>query len=156
MNTSLTGKTLSYYWHHLRRFPKYLVPVAIILPINTLTNNYVPPLILAVILNRLSKHSFVPHHVWSSFGGDLILYFILALIGGTVLWRIFDLFYWRLEGNMDRSIAREVFAHLLSQSADFHANQFAGSLVSDTNKLVGSYVRLADTILFQVAPLFFG
>jgi ATP-binding cassette subfamily B protein len=156
MNTSLTGKTLSYYWRHLRRFPKYLVPVAIILPINTLTNNYIPPLILAVILNRLSKHSFVPHHVWSSFGGDLILYFILALIGGTVLWRIFDLFYWRLEGNMDRSIAREVFAHLLSQSADFHANQFAGSLVSDTNKLVGSYVRLADTILFQVAPLFFG
>jgi ATP-binding cassette subfamily B protein len=41
-------------------------------------------------------------------------------------------------------------------SADFHANQFAGSLVSATNKLTGSYTRLADTMLFQVAPLFVG
>ncbi|HEY1835478.1 MAG TPA: ABC transporter ATP-binding protein [Candidatus Saccharimonadales bacterium] len=154
MNTA--RKTIRYYWRHLRRFPRFFIPVAVILPINTLVNNYLPPLILAVILNRLSKHDYSAHHIWANFGSDLLLYLFLSLVGGTVLWRLFDMFYWRLEGKVERSIYQEVFSHLIDQSADFHANQFAGSLVSATNKLAGAYTRLADTMLFQVAPLFFG
>jgi ATP-binding cassette subfamily B protein len=66
------------------------------------------------------------------------------------------MFFWRLEGSVARSISQQVFSHLLNQSADFHANQFSGSLVSQTNKLTGAYIRIADTTLFQVAPLAFG
>ncbi len=154
MNTA--QKTFRYYWPHLRRFPKFFIPTVIILPINTLVNSYVPPLVLAAILNRLSKHDYSPHHMWADFGSLLILYLILSLIGGTLLWRIFDMFYWRLEGKVERSINQEVFNHLVNMSADFHANQFAGSLVSATSKLSSAYVRLADTTLFQVAPLLIG
>jgi ATP-binding cassette subfamily B protein len=154
MNT--VKKTSIYYWRHLRRYPRLFIPVALILPINTLVNNYLPPLVLASVLNRLSGHDFVPHQVWSSFGGSLLLYLGLSLVGGTLLWRLFDVFYWRLEGNMERSMAREVFNHLMYQSADFHANQFGGSLVSATNKLMHAYVRIADTTLFQVIPLVVG
>ncbi|MFI5275422.1 MAG: ABC transporter ATP-binding protein [Candidatus Saccharimonadales bacterium] len=156
MNRDNARKTFQYYGRHMRRFPKFFIPVSIILPMNTLTNNYIPPLVLAAVLNKLSRHLYTSNHVWSDFGGYLILYLVLALIGGTVLWRIFDMFYWRLEGKMERAIYQEVFEHLIKQSANFHANQFAGHLVSATNKLAGAYVRLADTILFQVAPLFVG
>lgn len=156
MNRDTARKTFRYYSHHMRTLPKFYIPVVFILPVNTLVNNYIPPLILAVILNKLSKHEFTPHHVWPEFGGYLIIYLVLSLIGGTVLWRIFDMFYWRLEGKMERKIYQEVFEHLIKQSANFHANQFAGHLVSATNKLTGAYVRLADTILFQVSPLFVG
>jgi ATP-binding cassette subfamily B protein len=153
---ALALQTFRYYWRHIRRFPKLYIPAFIILPINTMVNNFIPPLILATILNRLSKHEFTPHHVWSSFGSDLILYLILSLVGGTLLWRIFDMFYWRLEGKVEHSIHEEVFQHLIQQTADFHANHFGGSLVSATNKLTGSFVRLTDTTLFQVTPLFVG
>ena len=156
MNRDAARKTIRYYWRHLRRLPKFIIPVAIILPINTLVNNYLPPLVLAVILNKLSRHEYSANTLWSDFGGYLVLYLVLALIGGTLLWRIFDMFYWRLEGKMERAIYQEVFEHLVKQSANFHANQFAGSLVSATNKLAGAYVRLADTILFQVMSLFVG
>ncbi len=152
----IARKTLSYYFKHIRRYPKLALPAIIILPINSLVSNYLPPLILAVIINRLSTHRYQPGHVFSSFGGELIIYFILALVGSTVLWRLFDFFYWRLEGNVQRSIQKEVFDHLLSQSADFHANQFSGSLVSATNKLSNAYVRITDTTIFQVLPLFIG
>ena len=57
---------------------------------------------------------------------------------------------------MERSIAQNVFQHLISQGADFHANQFSGSLVSQTHKLTNSFNRIADTTLFNVAPLIFG
>ncbi len=156
MNRNIARKTFRYYWHHLRTLPKFYIPVAAILPVNTLVNNYIPPLVLAVVLNKLSKHLYTAHHVWPEFGGYLVLYLMLSLIGGTVLWRLFDMFYWRLEGKMERKIYQEVFEHLIKQSANFHANQFAGHLVSATNKLTGAYVRLADTILFQVSPLFVG
>jgi ATP-binding cassette subfamily B protein len=149
-------KTLSFYWRHIRRFPRYAIGAAVLLPINTLVNSYIPPLVLANVLNRLSRHEYSAHHVWASFGNDLILYAVLSVIGGTVLWRVFDMFYWRLGGSMERSIAQQVFSHLINQSADFHANQFAGSLVSQTNKLTSSYDRIADTTLFQVAPLLIG
>lgn len=156
MNRDTAQKTFRYFWRHMRRLPKFYIPVVTILPMNTLVNNYIPPLVLAAVINKLSRHLYTPHHVWADFGGYLLLYLILALIGGTFLWRVFDMFYWRLEGKMERSIYREVFEHLIKQSANFHANQFAGHLVSATNKLAGAYVRLADTILFQVAPLFVG
>lgn len=152
----LAKQTFRYYWRHVRRFPKYYIPSFIILPVNTLVNNFIPPLVLASVLNRLSKHEYTAHHVWQDFGGSLILYLILSVIGGTVLWRVFDVFFWHLEGKVEQSMNQEVFAHLIDETADFHANHFGGSLVSATNKLSSSYVRLADTTLFQVAPLFIG
>jgi len=46
--------------------------------------------------------------------------------------------------------------HYEDMSTDFHANNFTGSLVSQTNKLMNSYVRTADTTIFQVYPLVAG
>jgi len=156
MNADTARKTFRYYWRHVRRFPRFLIPSVTILPINTLVNNYLPPLVVAVILNKLSTHAYTPHHIWADFGGSLLLFLFLSLIGGTVLWRLFDMVYWRLEGNVDRSIYQEIFNSLIDQTADFHANQFAGSLVSAANKLGGAYVRLADTLMFLVSPLIVG
>jgi ATP-binding cassette, subfamily B, bacterial len=153
---ALALQTFRYYWRHIRKFPRLYIPAFIILPINSLVNNFVPPLVLAAILNRLSRHEYTPHHVWSSFGGNLIFYLLLSLVGGTVLWRMFDMFYWRMEGQVQRSIHEEVFSTLVEQTADFHANHFGGSLVSATSKLNSSYVRIMDTTLFQVVPLFVG
>ncbi len=153
---NIVKQTFSYYWRHVRRFPKYALPTVLIMPFNIIAGNYLAPLVLAAIINKLNKHSFRPHHVWASFGNDLILYFVIAIIGGSLLWRLMDMFYWRLEGHVEQSIQEEVFNRLMSQSADFHANEFAGSLVSSTNKLSSSYVRIADTTLFQVAPLIIG
>src|SRR5690606_18788443 len=63
---------------------------------------------------------------------------------------------WRLEGHVQRAIARQIFGHMLGRSADFHANNFAGSLVSQANKAITNYVRMADTTTFTTLPLFLG
>jgi ATP-binding cassette subfamily B protein len=153
---ALALQTFRYYWGHIRKFPKLYIPTLVILPITTTINNFVPSLVLATVLNRLSKHDYVSHHPWSSFSGDLIIYLILSLVGGTLLWRLFDMFFWRLEGKVERSINEEVFGHLIEQTADFHANHFGGSLVSATNKLTSAYNRIMDSTLFQVIPLLVG
>jgi ATP-binding cassette subfamily B protein len=144
-----------YFWRKAAQHRSYIVPELVVLPINVLANQIIPPIILADVLNRLAKHDFEPHRLWDSFGMELVLYTVLLLIG-SFSWRIIDTFQWRLEGKVEKDIAEEVFAHLLSQSARFHADHFTGSLVSQTNKLMGSYIRLADTTIFNVLPLVLG
>jgi ATP-binding cassette subfamily B protein len=53
-------------------------------------------------------------------------------------------------------MAQKVFKRLGEQSADFHTNSFVGSLVSQTTKLLSAYVRISDTTMFMVLPLFWG
>lgn len=157
MKTSEMGSqhVVRYFWRKVSHYRKYVLWEFTILPINILANQIFPPLILADVLNRLAKHDFQPHRLWDSFGMELVLYSVLILIG-SFSWRIIDMFQWRLEGKVEKDIAEEVFNHLLSQSARFHADHFTGSLVSQTNKLMSSYIRLADTTIFNVSPLVLG
>ncbi len=154
MNT--TKETLKYYWRHASRYPRTLAIMYLTIPLTVLAGSYLTPLITANVLNRLSHHAYAPHDILGSFGGDIILYAVLQIGSGIVGWRIIDHYAWRLEGHVQRDIAREVFGHLLGQSPNFHANRFGGSLVSQTNKLMGSYIRFADTTAFIVTPLFSG
>lgn len=144
-----------YYWRHIKAYPRYALGVAFSLPLAVLLNSYIPPLILATVLSRLSRHQYIAHHIWQSFGGLLLIYFAV-LFAGMAAWRIVDYFAWNLEGRIGKRIAEQVLDHMLKLSTDFHANNFTGSLVSQTNKLMGGYLRAADTTFFQVYPLVAG
>ncbi len=152
---STTSKTLRLYWHHMWRYPLYVIGILLVTPISILSEQYLSVLILAGVLDRLSKGNFTPNHFWADFGASVLLYAVLMLVG-TIGWRIIDAFNWRLEAGVQRDIAQRVYAHLIDQSANFHANRFGGSLVSQTNKLMGSYIRFADTTIYQVLQLVTG
>lgn len=154
-NVNATKVVAAYYWRHVKAYPKIAAGIAFSLPLAILINGYLPPLILANVLNRLSKHQYQDHHIWSSFGPLLLIYFGLILLG-VAAWRLTDLFAWRLEAHIEQNIAEEVFSHMINESADFHANNFSGSLVSQTGKLLTGYVRTADTTIFQTYPLIAG
>lgn len=148
-------RVFAYYWKHLKAYPFYMIGVILSLPVTVLINSYLPTLILANVLSRLSQHHYESNHIWASFGPQLVLYMVLLLLG-LALWRLVDFFAWQLEAQISRNIAEDVLDHMLDQSTGFHANKFSGSLVSQTNKLMGSYVRAADTTIFQVYPLLAG
>lgn len=155
MTSDSALKVLRFYWQQLQQYPKYLWGALVVLPFTVFINNYAPPLLLAEILNKLSQHNFHAGHFWVEFGWLLVPYAFLTIFGGFA-WRVVDAFIWRLEGNMSRSMARLTFGHLIEQDADFHANNFVGSMVSHTTKLLSSYVRLQDTTIFQVIPMLWG
>lgn len=147
---------LKVFWHHVWNYPKYVIWLLILLPITVFEQNYLPPLIIADIINKLSRQHFTSHNIWSNFGPEIIAYALLIFAGSIIFWRAVDAVMWRLEAGVQRDLARRVFNHLLIQSANFHANTYGGSLVSKTNKLMNSYIRFADTTVFQVIPLFAG
>lgn len=143
---------LRFYWRHVRRYRALTWGVAVAVPLTILVNAFLPTLIVASVLSRLSQRDFVTGAIWDSFGVELLAYAALLLLG-LLAWRIVDHFVWRLEMNMQQDLAEEVFDKLLKQTADFHANNFSGSLVSQNNKLLSSYVRIADTTIFQLYPM---
>lgn len=144
-----------FYWRHVVRYKKWLTGLLLVLPLTVLVASYLPPLILASVLSKLAQHDFVAGDIWQSFGPVIVVYAVL-LLAGIAMWRAVDWYVWRLEGHVQRSIARQIFSHMLSRSADFHANHFAGSLVSQANKVISGYVRMADTTIFTTLSLIFG
>jgi ATP-binding cassette subfamily B protein len=151
--SSSTTQTIKLYWHHVWRYPGLAIGVLLSIPLTTLVNTFLPPLVIAHVFNQLNNTAV--HHTMSDFTGSIILYVCLSL-SGTITWRIVDVFAWRLEANVEKDLARRVYAHLLGQSANFHANSFGGSLVSQTSKILGAYIRVADTTIYQVMPLLWG
>jgi ATP-binding cassette, subfamily B, bacterial len=147
------ARTLRFHWRSAWRYPGLVVGALLSVPLTVLVDTVLPPLIVADVLNRLAAGDFQPGRLWASFGSDLVAYAVVVLLGNVVAWRVTDWFLWRLEARVQRDTAQRVFDHLMGQSADFHANTFGGSLVSQTGKLLGSYVRIADTTVFQALPL---
>lgn len=153
VNKQTAKRVVGFYWNHAKRYPALMAVVLLISPIATLANNLIPPLILARVIDRLSRQDFIPGQPLQSFSTEIIGYALLTFIAGAVLWRIVDMAVFHLEGKILRDIAQKVFGHYINQSADFHANHFGGTLVSGSNKLLGGYIRMADTTVFGVLPL---
>lgn len=148
MQTAL--QTARLFWYHASRYPRYVTGLAIFVPISVLAHQFVPPLIVANILDKLSRQQFNPGDLWGSFGADLVLYCVIVLLGSIVFWRMTVILIWKLEMLVQRDLAQRVFDHLMHQSAHFHANRFGGSLVSQAGKLLASYVRFIDTTVFSI------
>lgn len=146
-------QVFTFYWHQVIAYPIPLAGLLIALPITVFVTNFLPPLILADVLERLSQGDYVRSHPWQSFSREIILYVLITMSGSIIFWRIVDAFVWTLEGRVLRDLARKTFNHLMSRSSDFHANNFSGSLVSQTNKLLTSYIRIADTTIFGTFSL---
>lgn len=151
-NQAKARLVLGYYWSIVRKYPLYVTGVLITIPFTTIINGFVPPLIIANVIKKLSAHRYELPMFWHDFGASVLLYLSVVLIG-IITWRFVDYFMWRLEINAQQDIAEHVFGKLTQRSADFHANHFGGSLVSQNNKLLTSYVRIFDTTAFQVYPM---
>lgn len=152
-NPIFIKRTLLYYWRHAWQHQGYVVCALLTVPLASLTLYYIPPTIVANILDRVSSGDYIEGQLWASFGPPLLWYAGLCVLGGVILWRVAVYCIWKLETYVLRDIHREVFAHLLRLSVNFHANRFGGSLVSQTNKLGSAYVRIADTTFYDMLTL---
>ncbi len=155
MQKHTSKSTLKLFWKEAWRYPYLVIGTLTAIPITTLLNNILPPLIAANVLEKLSSGDYVKDNLAASFGPQLIFYASLGILG-ILGWRLVDAFTWPLEGRVTRNLAEKIHKKLLSLSADFHANNFTGSLVSQTNKLVGAYVRIADTTIYGTLSMAWG
>lgn len=148
-----TQATIRLFWYHITRYKRLLIPLLIGVPLAVLIAQFFQPYILSLVLQKISQKHYDAGNLWQSFGPYIIAYSAATVLSSIVAWRINIWLIWRLELKVTRDIAQRVFNHLLDMSADFHNNRFAGSLVSQANKLTGAYIRFVDASIFNLLSL---
>lgn len=132
-----------------RKYPWRLWLAIVNSSVTSLIGSFAGPLIIAVLLDRIQAGTVSLDTSWA-----LIATFVGAQLYGEVIgWRLNIYAAWTFQASAQRDLDVKIFNHLANSSMGFHANRFGGSLVSQTNKLVGSFQRFWDTIIFQIVPV---
>ena len=110
---------------------------------------FVAQFLLAQLFGMIQSGNVTLESSW-----PLIMAFVLAQIYGEVFGFRATLYaMWTFQSAAQRDMYRDIFEKLSTESIDFHSNRFGGSLVSQANKLNGSFERFWDTLVFQVVPV---
>jgi ATP-binding cassette subfamily B protein len=147
-----TKQILTLFLTSALRYKLLVAAIILWLPVLIVLHQIIPPVIASGILDRLAEGDFT-NDVWSSFGSTLLAYAALIIFTSTIGWRVIIYLIWTLERKVTIDLLRKAFDHFMALDMDFHNNSFGGSLVSRTNKMVGSYIRLADTFVFEFVGL---
>ena len=111
---------------------------------------FVGPLIIAQLLSIIQHNQL---HDSKNLWTLIVLYSVSGLWSSVIGWRLVLYLVWTFETAMQRDLYAQCFSKLTNQTLFFHSNKFGGSLVSQTNKLVGAVESFWDTIIWSVLPL---
>ena len=111
---------------------------------------FVGPLIIAQLLSIIQHNQL---HDSKNLWALIALYSVSGLWSSVIGWRLVLYLAWTFETAMQRDLYARCFSKLTNQTLFFHSNKFGGSLVSQTNKLVGAIESFWDTIIWSVLPL---
>ena len=111
---------------------------------------FVGPLIIAQLLSIIQHNQL---HDAKNLWTLIALYSVSGLWSSVIGWRLVLYLAWTFETAMQRDLYARCFSKLTNQTLFFHSNKFGGSLVSQTNKLVGAVESFWDTIIWSVLPL---
>lgn len=114
----------------------------------TTVGSFIGPYVISQLLNQLQTGSIA----LAGSVGPILLYGAAQLYGQIIGWRINLFLMWTMETAAQRDLYQRIFSALTEQSLTFHSDRFGGALVSQTTKLIGSFERFWDTLVFQVAP----
>ena len=111
---------------------------------------FVGPLIIAHLLSIIQHNQL---HDAKNLWTLIALYSVSGLWSSVIGWRLVLYLAWTFETAMQRDLYARCFSKLTNQTLFFHSNKFGGSLVSQTNKLVGAVESFWDTIIWSILPL---
>lgn len=145
-------RTLHYYGSVTKvQWPMFVLALASTLGF-TLLLSYGNPYIMGLIVDRVSGDPVAADEVLSVFGGYIVA-LIFINIFGQLCSKLQDWSVWKLEIKANFLLSAETFDTLSNQSMTFHSNRFGGSLVSQTQKFVGAYASLLESLIYAVIPI---
>ena len=148
---SVTRRTLHYFWDVTRRqMPMFIGNVLADLGF-VFFLSFASPYIIGVIVDAVGRGGIRADEVIPTFG-PLILALVAVNVLGQVCSKLQDYTCARLEIAGGFELGREAFDALSNQSMTFHTNRFGGSLVSSTQKFLGSYTQLVHNFAYSALP----
>lgn len=137
------------FWYHSRQ-SRLLQTLALLFPVIAVTINAIAaPYVLSLFLDKLQGGNITLNNSWQL----IAIYVVLIFSGEVIAWRLALYFTWTFEINSIRNLYLAVFQKLAAEDLGFHTNRFGGALVSQTSKLIGSFERFWDMIVWSIIPM---
>lgn len=143
-----TKETLNLFWHYSKPYSFRRWFSLINSSVTTLSSAFIGPLVIAGILSSIQAGTIALASSWT----PLLLFIGTQAYGEIIGWRLNLFATWTFETAAQRDLYHDIFKKLSSETLDFHANRFGGSLVSQAGKINGAFERFWDTVIFQVVP----
>ncbi|MBP7767417.1 ABC transporter ATP-binding protein [Candidatus Saccharibacteria bacterium] len=151
-NKTLNRKILSIYWQHTKPYKKQLAIIYPSMVVAQIIEDFVQPIIISGVLTTLASGNI--DEIKSLNIALIFCAVILTETTGHLIWnRIVVPIFWKTQDKIMVDLNMTCFSHLQSMSSAFFNDRFAGSLVNQVNKLVGSYERLTDALTWNVFKL---
>ncbi len=139
------------YWRQYKTYPWY-VGIGFLLPaIGTILVFFVPPLIVARLLNIFIAQGEISINT----AGSYILLFGGLWLLGEAFWRIGMNFLIKIETKGINSLSRTVFHRLMERDYNFYTDNFVGSLTKKGLAFGRSFEVFTDTLVFNVVTNIF-
>ncbi|HSX17346.1 MAG TPA: ABC transporter ATP-binding protein [Patescibacteria group bacterium] len=156
MATPISRKTVKIYLAHTLNHKRDFWVVLLAAPIAQFADDFAVPILISHILTMLATASAAHHELQLSSFMPYMLGILAAEVFQLLAWNRIVRSVWRMEERTMQDLATTAFTHLLTMSQRFFSNRFGGSIVSQVNKFVGSYERLADGLIWTVYKLIIG
>ncbi len=149
---SVAKRTLYYYWQTSKKYKWYAIGTFLSTPIVVLIRTTLIPLIFANMIDAISVGIPNDQIVPTLLPQGLLL--IGLFFGGSVVLGWLRVYWsWKFELKVLYDLSAICFDTISSQSMQFHSDRFSGSLVSQTNKFVGSFERFFDVLIYEIVYL---
>ncbi|MCQ2571012.1 MAG: ABC transporter ATP-binding protein/permease [Candidatus Saccharibacteria bacterium] len=145
-------RTLHYYSIVFKKYKFYTLGALIATPLVVLVRTTLIPLIFANMIDRvsagISNDQIIPELL-----PQAIALLACHIFGSCIIGWLRIYWVWKMELKSMYDLATMCFDTVCTQSMQFHSDRFSGSLVSQTNKFIGSFERFFDVVIFDILYL---
>lgn len=145
-------RTLHYYSIVFKKYKFYTLGALIATPLVVLVRTTLIPLIFANMIDRvsagISNDQIIPELL-----PQAIALLACHILGSCIIGWLRIYWVWKMELKSMYDLATMCFDTVCTQSMQFHSDRFSGSLVSQTNKFIGSFERFFDVVIFDILYL---
>lgn len=145
-------RTLHYYWQEVKKYKWLSLTCFLLTPVVIFIRDILGPLIFADMIGKISD-GIPKDEVAQALLPEAVFYFVCYAVNQLVLHQIRIYTNWKMEIMSMYDLYNLCFNTVSEQSMQFHNDRFSGSLVSQTNKFVGAFERLADELIWNVVPI---
>ncbi len=145
-------RTLHYFWQEIKKYKWYALGAIISTPIVVFVRAVLGTMIFADIIEKVSL-GLPLEDLLQAVAVESILYIALYALTKVALEELRLFWTWRMEVLIMYDLANQCFDTVSAQSMQFHSDRFSGSLVSQTNKFVGSFERFWDVLIWDAWPM---
>lgn len=143
---------LRIYWQHTIKYKKQLAIIYPTMVVAQIVEDFLQPLVVSFVLTRLAQGDI------QALAGNKVYLIIAGIVMTEVIghlsWnKIVIPHFWETQDKIMRDLNMTAYDHLQLMSMRFFNDRFAGSLVNQVNKFVGSFERLTDALTWNVFKL---